>query len=141
MNAREMVEAWDRDESIPSVSMGGLGEDYEVEIQNCAIEFVRAILQIPDLKLNAEGNMSKEDKDRILKARDEAFEKASKTDKTISQISGAMFGTATNLAVQLCVYHDGPEALIEDWVGQGMPVHRKIRVKKDCIVEGSCLAK
>jgi hypothetical protein len=42
MNCEELIEAWDKDEIITSIEMGGLGPGYEQAIQTVAVEFARA---------------------------------------------------------------------------------------------------
>lgn len=46
-NVDQLVEAWDRGENIPAVSLGGMGKGYEMAIQALLIELVRDMRNQP----------------------------------------------------------------------------------------------
>lgn len=100
--AEELVAAWDRGDTIWSLSMGGLGPGYEQAIQVMAVEFARAGI----------GSVRPSDN----KAADAAWEAIcspvlSRIDGEIGGASGSMYGVAKWLAFQW-VHGGGPAALM-----------------------------
>jgi len=101
--ASELVAAWDRGETIWSLSMGGLGPGYEQAIQVMAVEFARAGIgsTMPDDDM-AKAAAWRAICDAVLK----------RIDDQIGGASGAMYGAAAWLSYQW-VHNGGPEALMQ----------------------------
>ena len=101
--AGELVEAWDRGETIWTLDMGGMGPGYEQAIQIAAVEFARANL-----------GFTRTDDEKADTRRFEAActETLHAIDEDLGGLSRAMFWAATWLAWQW-VCNGGPQALIE----------------------------
>lgn len=86
-SVKDAVERWDRDETVWSVEMGGLGPGYEQAIQIAMMEILRAVSKLPELPAWEE----------YRKVADKALHEA---DDALGGLSGAMAGAATQLAWQ-----------------------------------------
>ena len=47
----ELLDRWDNDEQVQSISLGGIGPGYEQAIQETAIEFARAGLEKEEVNI------------------------------------------------------------------------------------------
>ena len=104
-DAKEWLSRWDAGETLWSVEMGGLGDDYEEAIQAAAVVMLRAML---DLKLDASKWSGPESWKADLKNLDEATEEYMKK----AGLSGAMYSAALSLAGIL--YKQGPAVAFSD---------------------------
>lgn len=100
--AKEMIDQWDRGESIWSIEMGGVGPGYEQAIQVAMVEIVRAMLDI-------QPTSDQENDWAILRAKsadviDELDEKWG--------YSGAQVGAARNIAFKF--WRHGPQVVLKD---------------------------
>ena len=102
--ADELIEAWDRGETILTIEMGGLGPGYEQAIQIAAVAFARV-----GRSYKPTGD-DKADSDAFRVLCDAALKSF---DKKIGGMSGAQYGAATWLAWRWC-HGGGPEKLIAD---------------------------
>jgi hypothetical protein len=108
--AQEWLDRWDREESVWSIEMGGLGPGYEQAIQITTAELIRIILDA-GYDCNKWANPDdptdwNRDREKI---QDAAFE--NETLKPLG-LSGAQYGAALFLAAKLCIY--GPKKLMTD---------------------------
>lgn len=98
----QLLEAWDKGESIWSIEMGGLGPGYEQAIQVAAVEFARVGKDYsPDPEDNYRNNAEWE---KLCSTR------LSEIDKQLGGLSGAQFSAASWLAYQWC-HGKGPKGL------------------------------
>jgi hypothetical protein len=104
MNVDELIEAWDRGETITTLTMGGLGPGYEQAIQIAAVEFARATEGL-------DGTPNSEEASQAFRARCDLALK--NHDEKLGGITGAMFEAASWLAWQWRFGTGGPEGLIE----------------------------
>jgi hypothetical protein len=100
----ELIEKWDRGETIWSLELGGMGPGYEQAIQVAAVEFLRSALEQnykpPDPKDDP-------DNDLLNKQWDELCNAALKPiDEKLGGLTGAMYGQAKWLSWQW--YKRGP---------------------------------
>jgi len=106
---REMLDAWDKGDTIWTIEMGGLGPGYEQAIQVLMVEICRAANEQP----RRESEPEKEYSDRFMGIRDEV---AHKIDDACGGFSGAQVGAAANVAYRFVC--DGPKAAIEKFKEQ-----------------------
>ncbi len=119
----EMLAAWDRGETIWSISMGGLGPSYEQCIQTMAVEFTRAAIAeqfTPQTAANEE--QQEADYEKLRKLCSKALKKF---DNALGGVTGAMFGAAVWLAWRWI--NGGPRKLIDDCFKNDKP-ERAIQV-------------
>jgi len=116
----ELLEQWDKGETIWSVEVGGLGPGYEQAIQIEAVEFARACKDLPNIIPN----------DRASTERFSAKcdERLREIDNDLGGLSGAMASAARWLAFQWC-FNGGPKALCERAKKEGED-DRAIQVSK-----------
>lgn len=101
--AADLVAAWDRGETIWSVSMGGLGPGYEQAIQVMAVEFARAGIgsTLPDGDDEQKSDAWRAICDQVMQ----------RIDSQIGGASGAQYGAASWLSYQW-VHGGGPADLM-----------------------------
>lgn len=97
----QLLNAWDKGETIWSVELGGLGPGYEQAIQVCAVEIAR---KLKDYKPTGTTEDINHDVDSIV---DKVVHEV---DEDIGGMSGAMVGQAKWLAWQWC-HNGGPANL------------------------------
>lgn len=99
----QMLEAWDKGETIWSLEMGGIGPGYEQALQIAAVEFSRAgkdYSPVGDNEKDAEAW-------RTL-----CGEVLSRINESLLGLSGAQYDAASWLAWQWC-HKGGPRALMD----------------------------
>ena len=106
---KELIEAWDKGETIWTIEMGGLGPGYEQAIQIAAVEMARAGQHV----------VMTGDKEKDGAAWREVCDAAlAKIDKDLGGLTGAMYYAASHLAFQWC-HGDGPAGLIKRYENEG----------------------
>lgn len=114
--AKEWIAQWDEGKPVPTVSMGGLGDEYERALQTIAVEALRFLVW---KKPNLDGSEA-----AVRKVYRELDEAVYSVDARL-QSTGAMHGAALNLAAHF--YRKGPfNCLASDSAIQD----RKITVSK-----------
>lgn len=107
-SAQEWLDRWDKDQSVHTVTMGGLGPAYEQCIQITVAETLRFLLarNYDATKWESDESLWKEAKEEI--------ERHSFDNPIIQKLglSGAQWGAAFNLALNL--YRRGPIAALTD---------------------------
>lgn len=114
----EVLKDWDKNETVWSIEMGGLGPGYEQAIQIGIFELSRdlILLKLPEL--------NKEDSNKAVNDfLDEQLHKTMKRVKELDGLSGAMAGAIKNVAYKFKA--DGYKKVIDS-----VPKDRLIQVQK-----------
>lgn len=105
-SAQDMLNAWDAGKNIQTISMGGLGDGYEMAIHCAAMEALRAILASPktvSLIKNAKRGMPFPQE--VISTVDNAIFKADEKDEEgkykLGGLSGAQHGAAKQVAIKV----------------------------------------
>lgn len=117
---RDLIERWDRGETIWSVEMGGLGPGYEQALQMAMVEFLRHMVY--EGRYDPVPWTKKERWTEDLKSIEAAGFKNERI--TRLRLSGAQWGSAISLAARF--FRDFPVKVM-----QSAPQDRKIQVCRD----------
>lgn len=116
VECEKMLKAWDDNELVHTIEMGGLGPGYEQCIHILAFECLRALLATPPT-----GDNERDFMESFNAITDAAIRKA---DEGLGGVSGAQAGAARTLAYHWR-YGVGPEAM-----QQQVEPDRRIMVRK-----------
>jgi hypothetical protein len=94
----EALAIWDSGKSLISVSMGGLGLDYEQAIQKAAFELIRVLLSREPIQWINTQTATEEEKAKWMEFSDSVEDEVTANGKVPEGISGAMWEAAENLA-------------------------------------------
>lgn len=116
--AAEALAAWDNDDLIWTVEMGGMGPGYEQAIQVAMFEIIRDLLELPPDKDRAESDPAywEEFRDNMD---DRLFGRVKGTDERAVTVcgklglSGAQVGAARSLAYRM--WRDGHKVAVESF--------------------------
>jgi len=126
----ELIQAWDRNECIHSIEMGGIGPGYEQAIQTGIFETIREFNHSDRLTQKLKEASESRDDDQYNATLDEALRAAmDKYGRCLNGLSGAQAGAIKSAAGLIVVY--GYNEAMDRARGQGIERDRFIITRKE----------
>ena len=130
----DLIPAWDRNELLSTIEMGGISPGYEQAIQVACFETIREILNSPSLKarfdLSIKEDATEEEKKDYAEVLNDALMRAiEKYGKCLEGLSGAQASVSGSIAGMYL--HYGHKGAIEKAREQGVEDDRFIFVRKE----------
>lgn len=129
-NLNDLIRAWDNDEIINTIEMGGLGPGYEQAIQTGVFETVREFLNSPRMTDELKEAAKESNNGVYNNILDTALRQAmEKYGKCLDGLSGAQAGAIKSLVGRIVL--DGHQTMLDKAKEQGIEDDRFILVSKN----------